>query len=77
MPGRNGVAVGPAAGGERWDRVTDGFDPNVDCEVTAIAVQADGKIIIAIFTKVGGINRANIARLNVDGSVDLVFNWCE
>jgi len=53
----------------------DGFDPNANDFVGAIAVQADGKIIIGGgFTTVGGTNRNHIARLNVDGSVDATFN---
>ncbi len=39
--------------------------------VTAVAVQTDGKIIIAgQFTIVNGVLRNRIARLNADGSVD-------
>ncbi|HQQ64216.1 MAG TPA: thrombospondin type 3 repeat-containing protein, partial [Pseudomonadales bacterium] len=39
-----------------------------------IALQADGKsILIGAFTSVNGIARKNIARLNVDGSLDTSF----
>jgi uncharacterized delta-60 repeat protein len=42
--------------------------------VYAIAVQSDGKAIIGgDFTAVNGISVSHIARLNVDGSVDLSF----
>ena len=53
------------------------FDPGVgpDLGVGQIAVQADGKIIIAqFFSTVNGINRAGLARLNSDGSLDADFN---
>ena len=43
--------------------------------VRTIARQADGKIIVAgNFTTFNGTARANIARLNVDGSLDSSFN---
>ncbi len=46
-------------------------DPNV----TALAVQADGKVVIAgYFTAVNGLPRQQIARLNADGSLDPLFN---
>ena len=42
--------------------------------VYALAVQADGRILIGgDFTQVNGINASHIARLNVNGSVDLTF----
>lgn len=53
----------------------DGFDPNVDGTVYAIATQADGKILVGgTFTTVRGVARANLARLNIDGTVDSSFN---
>jgi uncharacterized delta-60 repeat protein len=43
--------------------------------VGAIAVQPDGKILIGGgFTSVRGVEQNNIARLNVDGSLDTSFN---
>jgi len=61
----------------------DGFDPNANGPVRAIAVQADGRIIIGGgFTTVGGLSRTNLARLNPDGTVDTNFmasallSWC-
>src|ERR1035437_6798330 len=43
--------------------------------VTAIVQQPDGKVVIGgLFTSVNGINRNNIARLNVDGSLDEDWN---
>lgn len=53
----------------------DGFDPSADGFVYGIAVQSDGKGIIGGgFTTVGGTAHSPIARLNVDGSLDLSFN---
>ncbi|MFA6545098.1 MAG: immunoglobulin domain-containing protein, partial [Limisphaerales bacterium] len=46
-----------------------------DGTVNAITVQADGKIVIAgTFGMVNGIVRNRVARLNVDGTVDLGFD---
>jgi uncharacterized delta-60 repeat protein len=43
--------------------------------ITAVALQTDGKILIAgHFTYVGGVARNGIARLNTDGSLDTTFN---
>jgi uncharacterized delta-60 repeat protein len=43
--------------------------------VWTVALQADGKILIGgQFTSYDGIARANIARLNADGSLDTLFN---
>ncbi len=44
-------------------------------DVTAIALQSDGKAIIGgEFTAVNGINCGRVARLNSDGNVDTSFN---
>ncbi len=58
----------------------DGFDPNVDGNVYAVALQPDGKLILAgQFSLVrpngsaGGV-RNNMARLNADGTLDDTFN---
>ncbi len=46
----------------------------VNGSVYSIALQADGKIVIGgFFSSVNGTPRANIARLNADGSVDTTF----
>ena len=53
------------------------FDPGLgaDAQIESIALQVDGRILIAgRFTNVGNVNRAKIARLNRDGSLDLGFN---
>src|SRR5690348_7707722 len=52
------------------------FDPGsgVDGQVTALAVQPDGKVIIGgSFATVKGLARHGIARLNADGSGDSSF----
>jgi uncharacterized delta-60 repeat protein len=57
-----------------------GFAPNADSELNSIAVQADGKILIGgffnSFPPIGfppPISRPNLARLNVDGTLDSSF----
>lgn len=43
--------------------------------VIALAVQPDDKVLIGgSFSKVNGTNRANLARLNADGTLDTSFN---
>lgn len=58
------------------------FDPslnigagfNAGAAVTALAVQSDGRILVAgAFTTFNGVPRANLLRLNRDGSLDLAF----
>ena len=45
-----------------------------DLWVNAVAVQSNGKILIAgYFTAVNGVAKANLARLNPDGSLDSSF----
>ena len=52
--------VGPLLG----QTAVDGFDPNVNGPVRAIAIQSDGKIVIGgEFSTVGGYNCSRIARL--------------
>src|SRR3989440_295342 len=58
----------------------DGFDPNANGPVRVVVVQPDGKILLGgDFTTLspnGGtaVTRNHIARLNVDGTLDTVFN---
>lgn len=53
----------------------DGFNPDVNGTVRAIAFAADGSCLIGgDFTTVGGVSRSRLARLLPDGSVDAVFN---
>ena len=54
------------------------FNPGAgaDDDVFALALQPDGKIIVAgEFTRIGGVNRNRIARLNADGTLDLSINF--
>ena len=56
------------------------FDPRFaavsgDLGVSAMVVQADGKIVLAgSFTMINGMSRNRLARLNTDGSLDDSFN---
>lgn len=50
-----------------------GLGPNAS--VWALAVQADGKVIVGgEFTTVGGVSRPYIARMNVNGTLDATFD---
>jgi uncharacterized delta-60 repeat protein len=52
----------------------DGFDPDADGDVQAIAVQPDGKILVGgLFSSIAGQPRNYIARLNPDGTADTTF----
>ena len=54
---------------------TDGFNPGANSYVYALAVQADGKIVVGgSFTTLGGQPRNYIGRLNPDGTLDTAFN---
>ena len=56
-------------------QLVDSFDPNANDDVRAIAVQADGKILVGgVFTSIGGQTRNRIARLKPDGSLDASFD---
>ncbi|MDB6025697.1 MAG: hypothetical protein JWM68_1920 [Verrucomicrobiales bacterium] len=64
------------------------FDPGAgpDTGFSAFALQADGKVVVGgPFTEIAGVARNRIARLNADGSVDIIFDpgtgangpvWC-
>ncbi len=52
----------------------DGFDPNANNSLLALAVQPDGKMIVGgLFTTIAGQTRNRLARLNPDGSLDTGF----
>jgi uncharacterized delta-60 repeat protein len=56
-------------------QTVDAFDPGVNDDVSAVAVQPDGSILmLGNFYLVGGLPRNGIARLNPDGSLDPTFN---
>ncbi|TNE80423.1 MAG: T9SS type A sorting domain-containing protein [Bacteroidetes bacterium] len=51
------------------------FEDSWGAKVAAIAIQADGKIVIGgSFSEINGVSRNNIARLNSDGSLDEIFD---
>ena len=51
------------------------FTPEINGVVRAVAVQADGKMLLGgQFTQVAGEPHRNIVRLNADGSLDTDFN---
>ena len=53
----------------------DGFDPDVNGAVFALATQPDGKILVGgQFSTVRGFPRNNLARLLPDGTLDESFN---
>ena len=53
----------------------DGFHPGIAGQVYALAVQADGKILVGgSFTALGGQPRTNLARLDPDGTLDPGFD---
>jgi uncharacterized delta-60 repeat protein len=55
-----------------WDTT---FDPEANGNVLALVVQADGKIVAGGgFTKLGGLTRISVGRLNPDGSLDPTFD---
>jgi uncharacterized delta-60 repeat protein len=64
---------------KRWSRWVfaqsiDTFDPQPNSPPVTVALQADGKILIAgNFSNVGSVVRTRVARLNHDGSVDTAF----
>ncbi len=51
------------------------FNPETSYEVDSLAVQADGKILVAgQFSTLGGQSRTGVGRLNADGTLDARFN---
>jgi uncharacterized delta-60 repeat protein len=67
------IAFGCA--GASAQSAADGFAPDVDGVVNAVVIQPDGKVLLGgQFSSVDGFPRANVARLNPDGSVDASFD---
>jgi uncharacterized delta-60 repeat protein len=65
------IAAVPAAA----QTAVDGFAPQPDNQVFAVAVQPDGRILVGGgFTTIVAQPRAGLARLNADGSLDTTFN---
>ena len=61
------------------DAVPGEVDPALDLsvigQVTATALQPDGKVVVGgSFSSIGGATRSNLARLNADDTVDAGFN---
>ncbi len=53
----------------------DGFNPDANNSISALATQPDGKILIGgVFTSVGGQTRHRLARLHPDGRLDADFS---
>jgi len=53
----------------------DSLNPAANAQVNALAIQADGKILLGgAFTNVSGLTLNRIARLNPDGTLDTTFN---
>ena len=51
------------------------FNPGADGSVEALAIQADGKIVVGgSFSTLGGGARKYIGRLNADGTLDTGFD---
>jgi len=50
------------------------FNPNALGAIGAVAVQANGQVLVGgSFSSIGGVTVSNLARLNTDGSVDTTF----
>ena len=63
-----------ASGSVQAQNVNDGFDPSANSYVSALAMQADGKLLVGgSFTEIAGEPRAYLARLRADGSLDPDF----
>jgi uncharacterized delta-60 repeat protein len=67
------LASGPA--NAQISPAADGFNPVANEEVLAMALEADGSVLMGgRFTRVGGVNRRHLARVGADGSLDAAFN---
>src|SRR5688572_33054476 len=68
QPGANDPTFNPSDTGF-------GHGEKADGNISAVAVQSDGKLIIGgSFVNYDGVKKNNIARLNADGSLDETFN---
>src|SRR5438477_648605 len=60
-----GLALAGGAAAVRGQSALDGFDPNADNTLSAIAMQADGKILAGgLFSSIGGQPRNHFARID-------------
>jgi uncharacterized delta-60 repeat protein len=72
-----GICLAAASIVPSWGQspTADGFNPDANAAVHAIAVQPDGKVLVGgWFTSIAGQQRQRIARLNPDGTLDETFN---
>jgi uncharacterized delta-60 repeat protein len=69
------AALAALASEVRAQTVVEAFDPNTNGTVRALAVQADGRVLLGgHFTTVQGQNRNYLARVGPTGTLDLSFN---
>lgn len=55
--------------------LADSFNPGADAGVAALAVQADGRVLVGgWFSSLGEPGRSALGRLNIDGTTDFTFN---
>jgi uncharacterized delta-60 repeat protein len=68
------LAASALAGTDAYAQSIDTFNPEPNAPPVTVALQADGKILIAgNFSNIGSTVRTRVARLNYDGSVDTSF----
>jgi uncharacterized delta-60 repeat protein len=61
--------------GSRDTTFTNIIKGSLNPRINSMSVQADGKILVGgFFSSVNGIARTNLARLNINGSLDSTFN---
>lgn len=72
---RGGIARLTATGGLDGTFSGPGIVTSGGYHINSIAVQPDGKILVAgDFTVINGVEREGVARLNADGSLDMTFD---
>lgn len=78
LGGGSGTTSRAGIGRLNANGTVDAFNPGTDGQVSALALQTDGRIVAGgTFTKLGGggtTTRNNLGRLNSDGSIDASFN---
>lgn len=62
------------AGGAEPGTVATIVDNGTDSQGRSVAIQPDGKIVVAGFTLVAGVRRFGVARFNANGTLDTTFN---
>ena len=62
-------------GGRAFAQAPDAFNPKASSDVLAMAVQADGRVVVGgLFTNLAGQACGRIGRLNADGTLDSTLN---